>query len=219
MTNIRTPHFETIDGQPYQVYSPSKAEEDHRIMLLLHGHLGNEKVMWVLTKPIPDTYTMLAPRAPVQTGPDQYSWHAITPQWPDLETYQSLADVLIKQTQNWAEANNKPVQQIDVMGFSQGAVLALAMGILFPEKVGRTAILAGFLPRTWIADLPAVSSALTNKPFCIAHGTQDEVVPIAKAQRAADWLKEKGADVTFCAADTGHKLSANCFNSLGKFFT
>ena len=219
MTNIKTPHFEMIDGQPYQVYSPSKPEEDHRIMLLLHGHLGNEKVMWVLTNPIPDTYTMLAPRAPVQTEPNQYSWHAITPQWPDLDTYQSLADVLIKQTQDWAEANNRPVEQIDVMGFSQGAVLALAMGILFPEKIGRTAILAGFLPRTWMANLPDVSSALTKKPFFIAHGTQDEVAPIAKAQRAADWLKEKGAEVTFCAADTGHKLSANCFNSLGEFFT
>ncbi len=219
MTTIRTPHFELINGWPFQVYLPPHPSADPRVLLLLHGHLGNENAMWVLTKPIPHSYALLAPRAPVKTGPDQFSWHAITPQWPELDAYRNLADSLLEQIGDWTNAHNWPVHRIDVMGFSQGAVLALAMGILYPDKIGRTAVLAGFLPQAWIPHLPTEPDALAGKPFFLAHGTQDEVVPIAKAQQAATWLNEKGADVTFCKADTGHKLSANCFNTLGEFFT
>ena len=219
MTNRETPQLETIDGWPFRVSQSPESPSNHRLMLLLHGHLGNENVMWVLTKPIPETYTLLAPRAPVETEPGQYSWHAISPQWPGLDTYRGLANALLTRTEQWADAHDWPIQQIDLMGFSQGAVMALAMGILHPDKIGRTAILAGFLPQSWRSALPGDSNALSGKSFFIAHGTRDEVVPIRQAQRTADWLKEKGAEVTFCEADTGHKLSANCFNSLGKFFT
>lgn len=219
MTTVRTPQMELIDGWPFQVYIPPDSPADHRVMLLLHGNLGNENAMWVLTKPIPGDYALLAPRAPIQTGPDQYSWHTITSQWPEPDAYRSLADSLLERIENWTNTHKWPVQPIDVMGFSQGAVLALAMGILYPNKMGKTAILSGFLPQAWIPQLPTAPDVLADKPFFIAHGTKDEVVPIAKAQRAATWLKEKGADVTFCKADIGHKISANCFNSLGEFFS
>lgn len=219
MTTRETPQLESIGGWPFRVFQPPESESKDRLILLLHGHLGNENVMWVLTKPIPMSYTLLAPRAPVQTGPDQYSWHAVTPQWPGIQTYRDLAIALLERTKEWAEMYGRPFRRIDVMGFSQGAVMALAMGILFPEKIGKTAILAGFLPQTWISDLPSNANALSGKPFFIAHGTRDEVVPVAKAHRAANWLKEKGAEVTLCEADIGHKLSANCFNDLGNFFS
>ena len=219
MTTIRTPQMELIDGWPFQVYMPPNLPKTYRVMLLLHGYQGNENVMWILTKPIPSDYAMLSPRAPIQTGPDQYSWHAIAPQWPDLDAHRSLAESLFERLEDWTNAHHWSAQPIDIMGFSQGAVLALAMGILYPNKIGKTAILAGFLPQAWIPKLPTAPDTLSGKPFFIAHGTQDEIVPIAKAQRAATWLKENGADVTFCEADTGHKISANCFNSLGKFFS
>lgn len=219
MTVTETPHLEIIGGWPFRVYLPPESLHSNRLMLLLHGHLGNENVMWILAKPIPNTYALLAPRAPVETGPGQFSWHPDTPQWPGLDTYRGLAEALLERTELWAKKQGWPIQQIDVMGFSQGAVLALAMGILFPDKVGKTAILAGFLPQTWNPQLPTASDALYGKSFYLAHGAQDDVVPFVNAQRAVNWLKEKGAEVTFCEADTGHKLSANCFNSLGRFFS
>jgi hypothetical protein len=36
--------------------------------------------------------------------------------------------------------------------------------------------------------------------------------------KAAKWLKENGANITFCKAEIGHKLSADCLKGLGKFF-
>jgi len=163
MTTIRTPQNESINGWPFQVYRPPDSPTDHRLMLLLHGHLGNENAMWVLTKPIPQGYALLAPRGTVQTGPDQFSWHATTSQWPELDAYRVLADSLLERIEDWTNTHDWPMHRIDVMGFSQGAVLALAMGILYPNKIGRTAILAGFLPQAWIPQLPAKPDSLAGR--------------------------------------------------------
>lgn len=216
MTKDNQPQKIELDGWPFRIKKPSKVTDQTRVLLLLHGHLGNENVMWILTNPLPDDYIMMAPRAPVKTGKDQYSWHKIKQGWPGIETYQELIDSLLSRVNTWLEDNQLDVEKLDVMGFSQGAAMAYAMAILYPEKVGRIAAIAGFIPKSWEEHLQRAS--LGGKKFFVAHGTQDDIVPIKKAQQAARWLKENNAQVTLCEADTGHKISANCFKGLGDFF-
>jgi phospholipase/carboxylesterase len=216
MTENDQPTKIVIDRWPFRVKQPIKRTENNRLLLLLHGHLGNENAMWILTKPLPAFYTMLAPRAPVKFGPKQYSWHEIGSTWPGIEAYQALTKDLLLRVKTWMEDNSMDVDQFDLMGFSQGATMAYALAILHPEIISKVAALASFIPQSWKARLS--ETTLDGKQFFIAHGTQDDVIPIKKARQAAAWLNEKGAQVTFCEADTGHKLSANCFKGLGNFF-
>lgn len=216
MSKNPAPEKVGIKGWPFRIQHPANRTADTRVMLLLHGHQGNENVMWILTKPLHDDYYLLSPRAPVNTGEDQYSWHAIAPQWPGIETYQALAGHLLSRVDTWCEQNDIEVNNFDLMGFSQGAVMAYALAFLHPERIGRVAALAGFIPQVWQAQLDVPS--LAGKRFFIAHGSQDDIIPINKARQAADWLEKHGAEITFCEADIGHKLSASCFNGLGEFF-
>jgi phospholipase/carboxylesterase len=217
MNSPQRPQKIDIQGWTFRVRHSSNISSNQQAMLLLHGHLGNENAMWILTKPIPNSYTLVAPRAPVTTGKDQYSWHEIAPQWPDLETYKYLSDQLLTRVDKWLQEQSLNIQHYDVMGFSQGAVMAYALAILYPQRVGKVAALAGFIPQTWVDKLDKQS--LSGKSIFIAHGRQDDIIPIKKAHQAAAWLEDNGAHVTFCAADIGHKLSANCFNGLGEFFS
>jgi len=216
MTGNNTPEKIKINDWTFRIKQPSVDKDQGKVLLLLHGHLGNENAMWILTDPLPETYTMLAPRAPVQTGDEQYSWHEIGPQWPAIEKYQTLTDALLSRVDHWIEDNDLDVDQYDVMGFSQGAVMAYALALLHPGKIGKIAALAGFIPQAWQSEFDPRS--LSGKSFFIAHGTQDKMVPIKKGRQAAAWIEENGADVTFCEAEVGHKLSANCFKGLGEFF-
>jgi phospholipase/carboxylesterase len=216
LNKSNTPERITIQDWPIRVKQPTKNSEVDRVLLLLHGHLGNENVMWILANPLPKDYYMLAPRAPVLLGEDQYSWHEIEPQWPDINQYQQLADQLLERVDQWAEQNMVDVKEYDVLGFSQGAVMAYALALLYPERIGRIAAIAGFIPQSWKSQF--ADDFTVNKPIFVAHGKQDDIIPIEKAHQAAEWLKEKGAQVSFCEADTGHKLSANCFNGMGDFF-
>lgn len=216
MSDDQQPQKIDIKGWPFRVKVPSNTSGDARVMLLLHGYQGNENVMWILTKPLPDDFYLLAPRAPKKTGDDQYSWHEISPQWPTIEVYQNLTDQLLTRVDHWLEEQNIKINTFDVMGFSQGAVMAYALAVLYPERIGKIAALAGFIPQAWQDQLN--SKTLSGKSFFVAHGTQDDIIPIDKARKAANWLEENGAQVTFCEAEIGHKLSADCFNGLGEFF-
>ena len=216
MNNQQQPQKINILGWTFRVQYSPEPSSNQRVMLLLHGHLGNENAMWILTKPIPNSYTLIAPRAPVKTGKDQYSWHEISPQWPGLEKYTDLTNKLLTRVDGWLREQNLNFQHFDVMGFSQGALMAYALAILHPHRISKVAALAGFIPQSWVEKLDKRS--LLRKSFFVAHGKQDDIIPINKAYQAADWLEDNGAQVTFCAADIGHKLSANCFNGLGNFF-
>lgn len=201
---------------PFLIRRSGEKSDPNRILLLLHGYLGNESLMWPLTKPLPDTYTLLAPRAPIQMGPDQYCWHKITPQWPELTRYQNMTDGLLARVKDWSEKNKLKISRVDVMGFSQGAVMAYALSLLHPQTTGKAAALAGFIPQIWMRTSDSLD--LSDREFFIAHGTRDEMIPIQKAHRTAAWLRDKGAQVVFCESDTGHKLSVECMGKLGKFF-
>jgi phospholipase/carboxylesterase len=205
-----------IRGWPFRVRKPGKNQENPEVLLLLHGHQGNEDVMWILTNPLPDHFWMLAPRAPVQTAQDGYSWHEIGQTWPDLEMYRTLTKELLSRVDDWMEENQVHPEKVHLMGFSQGAVMVYALGFLYPDRIGKMAAIAGFFPGDWRDALD--QHAFQDKQIFIAHGTRDEIIPIEKARQAADVLEGAGAQVHFCSAETGHKLSANCFNGLGDFF-
>lgn len=207
-----------INDWPFKALFPAEEPaRKNRLLLLLHGHLGNENVMWILTKPISEDRVMLAPRAPVQLGPDQYSWHPIRPQWPNLEqTYRTLGNDLLSRVDQWVSQKGLNISKYDVMGFSQGAVMAFSLSFLFPEKINKVAALAGFIPQNWQSSLKTIN--LEGQSYFISNGTKDEIVPIQKAHQTLSWLKEKGAQVTYCEGPTGHKLSASCFNGLGDYF-
>jgi phospholipase/carboxylesterase len=201
----------------FRISRPAELSDSTKPLLLLHGHLGNENVMWTLAKPIPDSTLMIAPRAPMKMGTDQFSWHKISPQWPSMERYQSLVDELIAGVKTLLDREGLSVSRYDLMGFSQGGVMAYAFAILHPEKVRKVAALASFIPQSWMKQCD--QTLFDHQEFFIAHGTKDDIVPISKARQTADWLKGRNAQVTFCQADTGHRISADCFNGLGTFFT
>ena len=144
-------HYENleIDGWPFRVQQPSQPNEKTKLLLLLHGHLGNENVMWPLINRILGTYYILAPRAPIRLGVDQYSWHEIQPQWPKIKLYEEITDQLIRSIEVWLEEQELNCAQLDVMGFSQGAVLACAFALHHLEKVRKIAALSGFIPQSW----------------------------------------------------------------------
>lgn len=216
MSQDNQPEETVIKDWIFRIKRPKVQNEQAKVMLLIHGYFGNEKAMWILTNPIPENYVMIAPRAPEKMGPNQYSWHEIGPKWPSLKTYKNLSDQLLERVDDWLDDNQMNINHLDVMGFSQGAVMAYGLAFLYPERIGKVAALASFIPQSWKSDIDP--SSIKDKDFFIAHGTEDEITPIKRAKESAEWMKENGANITFCEADIGHKLSADCFNGLGDFF-
>jgi phospholipase/carboxylesterase len=189
-----------------------------RVILLLHGLTGDEYSMTIFGSRLPKEATLIAPRALHPAADGGYSWLPQAALRPgNLADYQPsvLAVWEFLSPANFPELD---LVQVAVIGFSQGAALAYAMALAQPDRVKRLACLAGFIPAGAEAVLAAKNHPLQNLPAFVAHGSRDEVVPLAKGQQARDFLQQAGAEVSYCEDAVAHKLSAGCFRGLDDFF-
>lgn len=192
-----------------------------RLLLLLHGLTGDENSMWVFAQDLPASYWINAPRAPYISNREEggYSWRSA--QFDslndlDLDALRSAAAGLIRLVDEYSASVGLDASTFDVMGFSQGAAMSSVLTFLYPERVGKVGILAGFVPEG-LEEL-ASQRPLEGKPFFVAHGTKDKMVSIGRARASIQLLEQAGAQVTYCEDEVGHKLSITCLRALKKFF-
>jgi len=179
------------------------------VLLMLHGWTGDENSMWVFAPRLLKNSLMIAPRGLYTTKGSGYSWHPeISKPWPAVE---KLFDTI--SSKNLPEGD---FSKFHIVGFSQGAAIAYTMAILYSERIASLAGLSGFLPdgaSAWMGN-----DRLKGLPVFIAHGTEDERVPIERARMCVDLLQKGGASVTYCEDNVGHKLSTKCFRGLEAFY-
>jgi phospholipase/carboxylesterase len=216
-TELATFNNWTLRYKPFQV--TDEVEGTRRLLLLIHGWTGDENSMWIFAKDLSSDYWMVAPRAPHPAQPGGYSWRPLQPGnfgWPSLEMLKPAADELISFVDAYSSSVRVDAKQFDVMGFSQGAAMSNVLALLYPHRIRKAGILAGFVP----SGLEEVIAArpLAGKPFFVAHGTQDEMVPVDRSRASIELLEQAGAQVTYCEDEVGHKVSASCLRALKEFF-
>lgn len=189
-----------------------------RFLLLLHGWTGDENSMWVFTRGLSADYWMVAPRAPHAAEKSGFSWrapHANTFGRPSLEMLKPAAEALIKLVDGYSASVKVDAEQFDVMGFSQGAAMVNVLGLLYPQRIRRMGVLAGFMPSGM--DEIIAQRPLAGKDVFVAHGTRDEMIPIDRARASIRQLEDAGAQVTYCEDEVGHKVSATCLRALESY--
>jgi len=183
---------------------------------MLHGFTGDENSMWVFARGLPAEDWVIAPRAPHTAEPFGYSWRPVdgdvAPQRSRLDLFEPAVRSVLGLVDEYAAASGLKAEHFDVVGFSQGAVLASVFAMLHPERVRRLGLLAGFVPRG--VDELIARRPLEGRQIFMANGTQDEIVSIEQARRSVGLLEQAGAQVTFCEADVGHKVSVDCMRAL-----
>jgi phospholipase/carboxylesterase len=78
-----------------------------------------------------------------------------------------------------------PAERIVLAGFSQGAAMALHVGLRFPERLAGIVVLSGYLvlPETLAAEWHAENR---STPVLFGHGRHDDLVPMASGREAFD---------------------------------
>ncbi|OGN92861.1 MAG: hypothetical protein A2Y88_06880 [Chloroflexi bacterium RBG_13_48_10] len=186
------------------------------VVLMLHGWTGDENSMWVFAPKLLKNALLIAPRGIFSTKGTGYSWHPeISKPWPWVNDFIPAVDKILDviSSRNFPDGD---FSELHLIGFSQGAALACSLSIMYPEKVTTLAGLSGFLPdgaSTWLRN-----DRLKGLPVFIAHGTEDNRVPIDRARTSVGLLQDAGATVTYCEDNVGHKLSAKCFHGLEAFY-
>ncbi len=114
------------------------------------------------------------------------------------------------------KARGIPAHRIVVAGFSQGCAMALMTGLRHGERLAGIVGLSGYLP---IAATTAAERHGNNHdtPVFLAHGRQDPVVPLARAEQSRDALVALGHAVEWHEYNMAHSVCMEEIADLNSF--
>lgn len=214
------PETQLIQFDDWTLRIRESEDPNAKLMLLIHGLTGDENSMWVFARELPANYWIVAPRAPYIADAGGYSWRSSqfgNLDEPGLDWFRQNAEVLIHLADSYSASVGVDSSVFDVMGFSQGAGMCNGLAFLYPQRIRKTGILAGFVPKG-LEEL-VTQHPLEGKPFFVAHGTKDETVHVERSRTSVALLEQAGATVTYCEDDVAHKVSMTCLRALKQFLT
>ena len=182
----------------------SSSDQPTKAIIGLHGWTGDEHVFEPVAKMMNiDDAQWFFPRAPYKADSGKgYSWFSGTDEtgWDIEKTrvgiHQLLADV---------RSNGFSPKNIFLIGFSQGASLAMEIALRLPFAIGGIVPIAGFIKfRDTLSNEATKESKAT--PVLLLHGNQDEIIHVIASEKAHDFFKERGNPVYFKRYDGGHKI-------------
>ncbi|MCL4267575.1 MAG: dienelactone hydrolase family protein [Anaerolineae bacterium] len=196
-------------GLVHRVWQP-ETPGPHPVVVMLHGHLGNEDVMWVFAQTVPSPCVMVAPRAIVPAADDHQTGKSFTwlprveNEWPIWAQFNEAVTAVTTFIHALPSLYQVDLNQVYLMGFSQGAAVAFATALHAPGWIKGIASLVGFVPLQ--VEKAIDRAALRDVPVFMAAGTQDERVPLPVSQSSAAAVQAMGAFLEYREYDTGHKL-------------
>jgi phospholipase/carboxylesterase len=179
------------------------------LLILHHGRGADEGDLLTLADVLDPERRLhvVTPRAPLTlAGSPGYHWYLV-PQvgHPDPETFDAARRALAElHDELWQRTGLTP-QQTVLGGFSMGTVMSYVLGF-DAERPAPRGILAfsGFIPTVpgWEPQL----AQRTGVRVLIAHGTQDQVIPVEFARDAASRLRDAGLQVDYRESQAGHHI-------------
>lgn len=153
--------------------------------MLLHGYGADERDLFGLVPYLPPEFVVAAVRAPLAPPfpAPGYSWYPIEGlESRDAQHVTSSATRLIE----WTDAAAHAHRSIGLLGFSQGAAVALQAMRLDPQRFAFAVNLSGYVTP---GDLPRDGELAERKPAVFwGRGTNDDVIPDFLVEHTTQWL-------------------------------
>jgi phospholipase/carboxylesterase len=192
------------------------------------GADGWDFVPLVRELPLPEDLALrfIFPHAPVRpvtinNGYEMRAWYDIAmndfQRMPDERgiraSQQAIEQLIAREKDRGIESRH-----VVLAGFSQGGAIALQAGLRHANRLGGIMALSTYLP---LQDSLEAERAPANKstPIFMAHGTQDQVVPIALAQSSSDALRKAGYEVDWQTWPMQHSVCPEEIEAAAAFLT
>jgi phospholipase/carboxylesterase len=182
------------------------AGEPAGALVLFHGRGTSEQDVAPLIDVLDPRERLVGafPRGPLELPPIGHHWYATQEDGhPDAETFLASFALLQSWLEGLAAHTGVPIERTVLGGFSQGAVMAWALGLGSgrPRPAGILAM-SGAIPAVPGFELQV--NGLAGLPVAITHGSQDPVIGVERGQEARDRARAAGAEVVYRETDVPH---------------
>jgi phospholipase/carboxylesterase len=149
----------------------------------------------------------VTPRGPLSLPPGGAHWYVIREVgYPDPETFAAVYAEVSTWLDGFLEEQGIGYESTVLGGFSQGAVMAYALGLgAGRPRPAALIALSGFIPTVegFELDLSEIP------PVAIGHGTYDPVISVEFSRQARRILAEAGASVLYREYPLPHAIDPN----------
>ena len=152
-------------------------------------------------------------QGPYAAGDNKYSWFEGNEKegWK----YQESFDLLLKTILD-INKNGFPKSKIFLLGFSQGACLAMEFIIRQKFSIGGIIPIAGFIgKKDKFKD--SIVDGSQSTPVLLIHGSKDEMVLPVESKIALKLLSDAGYEVKLETLSVGHKIPLQAKSLIKKF--
>ncbi len=178
------------------------------LLVLLHGYGSDERDLMGLASYVDPRFQVVSVRAPQVLETGGYAWFAVqfTPFGLVLDHEQ--AQESRRQLEAWLEgliaALGVDRRRVFLLGFSQGAGMALGAAMHRPDLVAGVAFLSGLvvpqmMPTGDLEPLRGLSVLMT-------HGRQDPLLPIARGRASRALLEQLPVRLVYREFEMGHEI-------------
>lgn len=207
-----------LDGPRLAPLSNSKPDA---LVVLVHGYGSNGADLISLAAMMQPSLPGAAFVAP--NAPSQMSGMAAAHQWWPIESFsmaersagaQAAAPALDAFLTEELINAGLPSDRLLLIGFSQGTMMALHVGLRRPASIGGIIGISGML----VAPEQLKSEIQSKPPVLLIHGTQDDVVPFRSMELASSALADVGVPVeTHVSPGVSHSVAADGLNAATEF--
>ena len=183
-------------------------------IIAIHGWKGNRSSMEHVANALNMKYAQWTfIQGPYVVSHNEYSWFEGNKKegW----RYQESFDLLHKTILN-LNKNGFPNSKIVLLGFSQGACLAMEFIIRQEFSLGGIIPIAGFIGQKNIFKNDIIDGA-QDTPVLLIHGKRDEIVLPAESEIAFKIFSDAGFKVQLQTPSVGHKIPLQTKDIIEKF--
>ena len=200
------------------IFVPAQTGKPIGTIVILHGWGANHDDLGELVPyfKLPE-YQFLFPNG---TFDHEYSdtgkmWYSFTGagQLNDRSVAQlaTSREILTTWIESLPASTGIPLDRTWIAGFSQGGAMTLEIGLDLP--VAGLIVLSGYLHQN------RAKPPQSAPPVLLVHGRQDDVVPIAAAQKSQEVLTGWGVEVQYQEFDMGHSIVPEVLQAVRQFVT
>lgn len=205
----------------YLIQQPKEIQEKNPLIILIHGYGSNEEDLFSFAPELTENAFIVSVQAPYQVPPYGFAWYAISfdadmNKFSDDTQAVKSRDLLVQFIDELC--TKYPIDQKDVnlIGFSQGAILSYALAVTYPEKVNKVVALSGYFNAD-IMQPKADLSVYNHLKIFGSHGTVDQVIPVEWARKASELLKSYAISFEYKEYPVGHGVAPQNFYDLKAF--
>lgn len=190
------------------------------LLLLLHGYGSNEEDLFSFAPEISKEIFIVSVRAPYDLPPQGAAWYAINfdatgSKFSDNDQARKSMMKITQLIEDLKTTYSINPDNINVLGFSQGAILSYGLSLSQPGLFSNVVAMSGYINEDLIAGRDGLkvrfreSEIKTN--YFISHGVVDQVIPLQWAKEAPKIMQEINADYVFKEYPIGHGVSRDNF--------